>query len=77
VVGSIGSVTDIELALAAQSSLTPFDISSLLKPGRNVITVNGRNGSPSFSPFCGATCTYNQNPAGIVFGGSLSFTRDS
>jgi hypothetical protein len=74
-VGSIGSVTDIGLAAAAQSSLTAFDISSLLKPGMNVVTVNGQNGPPSFSPFCAAICTYSQTQAGVVFGGSLSFVQ--
>ena len=72
VVGTVGSVTDIELAGDAQSRLHEFDISSFLKPGRNVITIQGQNGSPDFAG-CDVTCTYSQNPVGVVFGGSLSF----
>jgi hypothetical protein len=71
--GTVGSIADIGLSSLAQNELTVFDISSLLKPGRNVITVKGQNGPLSFPPFCDATCTYGQNPAGVVFGGSLSF----
>jgi hypothetical protein len=74
VVGSVGSPTDFALAAQAQSALTAFDIGSLLKRGTNVITIKGTNGSRDFSPFCaGTSCTYAQNPAGVVFGGSLSF----
>jgi hypothetical protein len=76
-VGSIGSVTDIGLAANAQSLLTPFDISSYLKPGYNHVTIIGRNGPTYYSSFCGQTCTYAQNPAGVVFGGSIAFTQDS
>ncbi len=65
-VGTIGSVTNVSLAFAAQSSLTSFDITSFLVTGINVITVRGTNG-----PFgCGAG-PYSCNNAGVVFGGSL------
>lgn len=43
-VGTVGSITDISLAGAAQASLTLFDISSYLSPGLNIITVNAQNG---------------------------------
>lgn len=70
VVGSIGSVTDFAAAGAAQSTLTAFDLTSKLVPGRNTITVAAQNGPASFST-C-SPCTYSGNTAGVVFGGSLS-----
>jgi hypothetical protein len=72
-VGSIGSTTDIGVAFDAQNYLHSFEITAFLKPGRNVISVEGRNGSRDFSGLCGVTCTYAENPAGVVFGGSLTF----
>ena len=77
VVGSIGSITDVGLAGQAQSSLTRFDVTAFLKPGYNYITIVGQNGPPSFSGICGTICTYAENPAGVVFGGSLTFTQGS
>ena len=74
VVGSVGSVTDIGLAGEAQSYLHEFDLTSFLKPGRNVITIRGQNGPPDYSG-CESPCTYGQNPAGVVFGGSLEYSR--
>jgi hypothetical protein len=71
--GSIGSTSDIGFAFDAQNYLHSFDITGLLKPGRNVISVEGRNGSRDFSSLCGLTCTYAEDPAGVVFGGSLTF----
>lgn len=66
--GTTGSVTDISLASAAQSSLIPFDVTPLLVTGANIIIVRAANG-----PFgCGAG-PYICNPAGVVFGGSLHF----
>jgi hypothetical protein len=73
--GMIGSTTDVALASIAQTSLQTFDLTSLLKPGRNTITVKAQNGQKAFSFLCGATCTYGQHPAAVVFGGSLSFTK--
>lgn len=67
-VGMIGSRTNATLAGAASSSLTTFDIGSYLLPGTNLITVEGANGNFG----CGAGA-YSCNPAGVVFGGSLSF----
>ena len=67
-VGTIGSRTLEGPAGAASSSLTTFDIGPFLVPGTNVITVQGANGNFG----CGAGA-YSCNPAGVVFGGSLSF----
>jgi hypothetical protein len=73
--GSIGSITDIDRAGAAQGELASFDISDHLKPGRNVITVHAQNGFVDFSEACDNTCTYQENPAGVVFGGQISSSR--
>ena len=70
-VGTIGSRTDGTLAGQASSSLTTFDIGAFLVPGANLITVQGANGNFG----CGAGA-YSCNPAGVVFGGSLSFQAD-
>lgn len=67
-VGITGSVTDVSVASAAQSSLTTFDITLFLIAGTNVITVRAANG-----PFGCGTGPYNCNPAGVVFGGSFKF----
>lgn len=67
-VGTTGSVTDVSLAGAAQSSLITFNITSFLVAGTNVITVRAANGQFG----CG-TGPYSCNPAGVVFGGSLQF----
>jgi hypothetical protein len=73
-VGSIGSVTDSPTAAAAQSKLTSFDLTAALKPGSNTITIAAQNGPASFAPGCtSSACGYAQNPAGTVFGGSLSY----
>jgi hypothetical protein len=69
--GTIGSRTDAALAGAASSSLHTFDIGPFLVPGTNVITVQGANGNFG----CGSG-PYSCNPAGVVFGGSLSFQAD-
>ncbi len=58
VVGSIGG--------GSYGSLTRFDLSSPLKPGRNTIAIKATNG-----PWCG-TCPFSQNPAGVVFGGMIT-----
>jgi hypothetical protein len=68
----VGSITDIGLAGAAQSALTLFDISPYLVLGSNVITVNAQNGPPAYSG-CGAPCSYAEQPAATVFGGSIEF----
>ena len=47
-------------------SLTRFDLSAFLRPGHNTIAIKATNG-----PWCG-TCPFSQNPAGVVFGGTIS-----
>ena len=67
-VGTVGSTTNIALAVQ-KANLASFDISSFLHPGLNTIAINVQNGA-----FGGCTnCTFAQNPAGAVFGGTLSF----
>jgi hypothetical protein len=75
-VGTVGSTTIAALSLVAQTTCTPFDVTSYLRPGSNQITVNGQNGPRSFSPFaltggCNPSCRYNENPAGVMFGGTI------
>ncbi len=70
--GTVGSVVDAGLA-GAHTYLTPLDITSLLKPGRNLVTVRAQNGPTWYSPYCDTTCTYFANPAGVVFGGSVTW----
>jgi hypothetical protein len=73
--GTTGSISDVAAASAAQSEVVTFDISSFLKPGSNIVTVFAQNG-PAWFPGAGVCptegCTYGMNPAGVVFGGSLS-----
>ena len=69
-VGTTGSLTDFATAQAAQSQLTSFDISSALTSGTNTITVRASNG-PAYFAGCNGGCSYSQNAAGVVFGGSI------
>jgi len=67
-VGTVGSTTNIALA-GQKANLATFDLSEFLNPGLNTIAVTVQNGL-----FGGCTnCTFAQNPAGAVFGGTLSF----
>lgn len=66
--GTTGSVTDHTLAGGAQSSLAIFNVTPFLVPGTNVIVIRAANGDFG----CGSG-SYSCNPAGVVFGGSLSF----
>ena len=69
-VGTVGSTTNIVLA-GQQANLATLDLSSFLHPGLNTIAVTVQNGL-----FGGCTnCSFAQNPAGAVFGGSLSFAE--
>jgi hypothetical protein len=52
-----------------QSSLTQLDISTLLVSGANSIVVRGTNGT-----ICPSDCPYASNPAGVVFGGTITYT---
>jgi hypothetical protein len=69
--GTTGSVTDISLSSLSQSVLTMIDLGPYLVEGVNTITIVGQNGPASFAG-CPGFCTYAQNPAGVVFGGTLT-----
>jgi hypothetical protein len=69
--GTIGSVSDISLASLAQSVLTTFDLSPYLVAGDNTITIMAQNGPAEYAG-CPGVCPYAENPAGVVFAGSLS-----
>ena len=71
-VGSVGSVSVISEASISNSTLTNFDLTPRLRPGVNTITIAAQNGPASFAG-CASSCTYSSNPAGVVFGGSLSY----
>jgi hypothetical protein len=66
--GSIGSVTDGNAAVAAHSGPTTIDLTSGLQPGTNTVVIAAENG-----PYgCSSTpCTYAQDPAAVVFEGTL------
>lgn len=70
-IGSVGSFVDAGQA-GAHNFLTTFDITARLRKGSNLVVVRATNGPAFFSPFCTSTCTYAQNPAGVLFGGSIT-----
>jgi hypothetical protein len=74
-VGTVGSTINPALSALAQSTCMLFNVTTYLRPGSNQITVNGQNGPRSFSPFaltgCNPSCRYNENPAGVMFGGTI------
>ncbi|HJZ55938.1 MAG TPA: hypothetical protein VKE74_13295, partial [Gemmataceae bacterium] len=74
-VGVTGSTTDPALAAAASAGLTTFDITSRLVPGDNRVVVPASNGPASFASCGGGPCSYQQNPAGVVFGGAIIFDQ--
>jgi hypothetical protein len=49
-------------------SLKTVDIGSLLVEGDNTIEVHAAN-----ALICGSDCPYQRNPAGVVFGGSITY----
>src|SRR5262249_34330296 len=69
-IGTTGSVADISLASQAQSALKTFDLAPFLVPDLNTILVVAQNGPDSFAGIPNAN--YSENPAGVVFGGSLT-----
>jgi hypothetical protein len=73
VVGCIGSVTDYGLAVTAQGSPQRFDLTPFIVGGLNRIVVRAQDGPSSFAPGCDP-CNYAGNPAGVVFGGTLTYT---
>jgi hypothetical protein len=74
-VGATGSVTDPALAAAASAGLVTFDIAPQLVAGDNRIVIQGTNGPASFASCDGGACSYQENPAGVVFGGVIAFDR--
>ncbi len=73
-VGSVGSVSNVAVAAAAQNMPSMFAFSSSLHPGANTISVVGQNGPASFAVGCSAgRCPYAQNPAAVLFEGSLTW----
>ena len=72
VAGSVGSTSDVFVAGGAQAALTSIDISAYLVTGINTITVVGQNGPSWFAGYSGPT-SYSQNPAGVVFGGIITY----
>jgi hypothetical protein len=70
-VGSAGSLTDPNVAYQAQLTATTLDLGSFLAEGANTLTIVAQNGPASFAG-CGTPCTFQQNLAGVLFGGSLS-----
>jgi len=64
-VGTIGSITDFNVAWADQNKPTAINIASALVTGMNTIIVRAANGPGAFTN-C-TNCTYQQNPAGVVF----------
>ena len=53
---------------SGQNTMTSLDITSLLVEGANEIVVRATN-----SVQCGQPCTYQSNPAGVVFGGTITY----
>lgn len=66
-VGSVGSTTNGSASSAAQSALKTFDLTPFLVLGHNHLTIRAANGAFG----CVATA-YSCNPAGVVFGGSIT-----
>lgn len=70
-IGSMGSSTTSSQS-SAGAPLQQFDLTPQLHAGVNTLTVVGQNGGPSIGN-CGSPCTYSQNPAGTVFGGTFQY----
>ncbi len=69
IVGTYGSTSDFTAGLASQQTFKSFDILPQLTSGSNTITIRAQN-AIGFGA-C-TTCTYQQNPAGVIFGGSIT-----
>jgi hypothetical protein len=70
VVGTTGSLQDVGFAWTAQSTWKELDLTPFLHEGQNVITVIALKAPVACHP---SACLYAQAPAGVVFGGSLSY----
>lgn len=73
VAGTVGSTTDYTVALQAQNALATFDITKYLVSGDNLISIRAKNGPREFANGCTNSCSYTQNPAGLVFGGFILY----
>jgi hypothetical protein len=67
-VGTVGSVVSVSVAGRDQAFPTTFDLGAALHAGGNTITVVGQNGPFGCSS---AACPYSENPAGVVFAGTI------
>ena len=72
-VAALGSTTVPAVAGAAQNSFHAIDITAFLLSGPNVITIKAQNGDSSLAGCTGDPigCTYQQNPAGVIFCGLI------
>jgi hypothetical protein len=71
VVGSAGSLTDAGAAFQGQSTATTLDLGPYLEIGTNTVTVVAQNGPQSYAG-CATPCTFQENTAGVLFGGTLT-----
>jgi hypothetical protein len=72
--GTTGSIASSDLAAAAAETAVTIDLTPELHEGLNFIAVAAQNGPSSFGLDCAPQgCTYSQNPAGVVFAGTLSW----
>jgi hypothetical protein len=72
IAGTWGSTTNLDAASSANNNTGSFDVTSLLRSRNNTITVEAQNGPATFAVGCGPG-TYQSNPAGVVFGGTVSY----
>ena len=72
-VGTVGSIVDPASSGAGLSALVSFDILANLTSGTNTIILTGQNGSDVFAGV--PDPNYSQNPAAVVFGGTLVANR--
>ncbi len=71
-VGAVGSTSAVSVAANGQNNAASFDLTPALRAGDNTITIVAQNGPASFAG-CPKECTYNENPAGVAFTGTLSW----
>ena len=69
-VGTVGSITSPGLSGAGLPNLVQFNVLANLVAGVNTVSFTAQNGPDSFSGVPNAN--YSQNPAGVVFGGTLT-----
>ncbi|HET9953506.1 MAG TPA: hypothetical protein VFQ61_03325 [Polyangiaceae bacterium] len=65
-VGELGSIQNP--IFESFNQLTTFDLTPALKAGMNTVSIFAANGVTDIAPNCSYTC----NPAGLVFGGTLT-----